>query len=264
MQQWHQMSIEAALEALQTSSQGLPAAEARRRLAEHGPNILVEQQRRTVLGMFLGQFTDVMILILIAAAAVSGLIGELQDTFAIVAIVVLNGVVGFVQEYRADRAMEALRDMAAHTATVVRDGQITAVPSAEIVPGDLAVLEAGGIVPADLRLLETIRLRVDEASLTGESVPVDKRTEPLERETLPLGDRTNMAYKGTAVTYGRGRGVVVATSMATEFGNIAGMLQEVGEGVTPLQRRLSRFGRWLACGALAICAVVFTAGILPG
>jgi Ca2+-transporting ATPase len=264
MQQWHQMPMQAVLEALHTSSDGLSAAESSHRLAAYGANVLVARKRRTALGMILSQFTDFMVLVLIVAAAISGLIGELQDTLAVVAIVVLNAVVGFVQEYRADRAMEALRAMAAHTATIVREGQMAAVPAAEIVPGDLVVLEAGGIVPADLRLLETARLRVNEASLTGESVPVDKRTEPLEGETLSLGDRTNMAFKGTAVTYGRGRGVVVATGMATEFGKIAGMLQEVGEGATPLQRRLSRFGRALALGALAICALVFAAGILRG
>ena len=240
---WYQQPAEAALVTLRTSADGLTAAEASRRLAEHGPNLLREGKRRTALGLLAGQFTDVMILVLLAAAVISGLIGDVVDTIAIVAIVVLNAAVGFVQEYRAERAMAALKAMAAPTATVVRDGMIVVIPAIELVPGDVVLLEAGRIVPADLRLVEAARLRVEEAALTGESVPAEKTTAVLSDDALPVGDRTNMAYKGTIATYGRGRGVVVATGMDTEFGKIAASLQAAEEVKTPLQRRLGRFGQ---------------------
>lgn len=261
---WHCLPAGAVLEALGTSPEGLDTGEARRRLAAHGPNVLAEARRRTPLGLFLGQFTDLMILVLLAAAGVSGLVGALVDALAIVAIVLLNGVVGFVQEYRAERAMAALRAMAAPTATVQRAGGVLVVPAAEVVPGDVVLLEAGRIVPADLRLLETAGLRVDEAALTGESVPVDKTPEALGEEHLPLGDRRNMAYQGTVVTFGRGVGVVVATGRETEFGRIAALLGEAEERRTPLQRRLARFGQRLAVGVLGICALVFALGLVRG
>ena len=246
MPNWHAMPPDAVLDHVQTSPQGLSAGEAQRRLAEHGPNVLTEGPRRGPLAMMLGQFRDFMILVLLVAAMISGLIGEATDTIAIVAIVILNAVIGFMQEYRAERAMEALKAMAAPNATVVRGGHLAVVQASALVPGDVVRLEAGGIVPADLRLLESAHLRADESSLTGESVPVEKGVAPVEGDTLPLGDRRNMAYKGTVVTYGHGRGVVVATGMATEFGKIAALLQQAGETSTPLQRRLAHFGRRLA------------------
>jgi len=261
---WHQMSGEMVMEALQTSRQGLGREAVRGRLSEYGPNVLAEGKRRSPLGMFFDQFTDFMILVLLAAAVVSGVIGEAKDAVAIVAIVVLNAVIGFVQEYRAERAMEALKAMAAPTALVLRQGETIVVPAEEVVPGDIVLLEVGAIVPADLRLLEVAQLRVEEAALTGESVPAEKTTEALRDETLPIGDRKNMAYKGTVVTYGRGSGVVVATGMETEFGKIAALLQEAGEVKTPLQKRLASFGQRLAVAALAICAIVFVAGIARG
>jgi Ca2+-transporting ATPase len=261
---WHQQPTQAVLDGLRTSAEGLTAAEAERRLAEHGPNVLKEGPRRTALGMLVAQFTDFMILVLIGAAVISGLIGDVVDTVAIVAIIVLNAVIGFVQEYRAERAMEALRAMAAPTATVIREGLPVVILAAEVVPGDIVLLEAGRIVPADLRLLEAARLRVEEAALTGESIPVEKATAPLPQATLPVGDRRNMAYKGTIVTYGRGKGVVVATGMDTEFGRIAALLEEAEEARTPLQRRLARFGQRLSFAVLAICVVVFAAGLARG
>jgi Ca2+-transporting ATPase len=264
MTPWHQLSVDAALESLQTSRRGLSVAEASRRLAEHGANMLDEGRGRTPLAMFVGQFTDFMIVVLLVAAVVSGMIGEVTDTIAIVTILVLNAIVGFVQEYRAERAMEALKAMAAPTATALRDGTVTVVPAAEVVPGDVVLLEAGAIAPADLRLIEATRLKIDEAALTGESVPVDKGTAPLGEEAVGLGDRTNLAYKGTVVSYGRGCGVVFATGMTTEFGKIAAQLAYAGDGPTPLQRRLAHFGRRLAIAALLICAVVFVAGLWRG
>jgi Ca2+-transporting ATPase len=258
------MSGEAVLEAQGSSPQGLDTQEVQRRLASVGPNEIAEGKRRTPVRMFADQFTDVMILVLLAAAVISGLIGEAKDTIAIIVIVVLNAVIGFIQEYRADRAMEALKAMAAPTATVLRNGAIASLPAAAVVPGDVVSLEAGNIVPADLRLLDSAHLRVDESALTGESMPVEKSIDPLSAVSPPLGDRRNMAYKGTIVTYGHARGVVVATGMATEFGKIASLLQQADDVKTPLQRRLSHFGQRMATAALVICAVVFAMGILRG
>ena len=214
--------------------------------------------------MLAGQFTDFMILVLLAAAVVAGLVGEPEDSIAIVVIVVLNAVIGFIQEYRAEKTMAALRRLGAPHARVLRDGQVADIAARDLVPGDLVLLEAGNIVPADLRLVEAARLKVQEAALTGESVPVDKQVKPLASAEASLGDRTNMAYKGTIVTYGRGRGIVVATGMATELGRIATLLQSATEGQTPLQRRLAHFGKRLALAALGICAIVFAAGMLRG
>ena len=252
------------MEALRSTPQGLAAQEVQRRLAAVGPNEITEGKRRTPLRMFFDQFTDVMILVLLAAAVISGLIGEAKDTIAIIVIVVLNAVIGFIQEYRADRAMEALKAMAAPTATVLRDGGMASLPASALVPGDIVWLEAGNIVPADLRLLDSAHLRVDESALTGESMPAEKSIDPISDATPPLGDRSNMAYKGTIVTYGHARGVVVATGMATEFGKIATLLQQADDVKTPLQRRLSHFGRRMAMAALVICAVVFVMGLWRG
>ena len=261
---WHQKGIQQAIEDLQSSPKGLPAAEARKRLTEYGPNVLKEKRGKSPFSMFLDQFTDFMILVLIAAAIISGIIGDVTDTIAIVVIVVLNAVIGFVQEYRAEKAMAALKKMAAPTATVIRDGLPASIPSAELVPGDAVVLEAGKVVPADIRLIESAQLKVEEAALTGESVPVEKHTGILHEEMLPLGDRKNMVYKGTMVSYGRGAGIVVATGMDTELGRIATMLQEEEEVKTPLQKRLTVFGQKLAMAVIAICVVVFAVGIIRG
>ncbi len=262
---WHFLSSEETAARLGTDAgRGLAKEEAARRLAERGPNELEERAKKTLLVMFLGQFQDFMILVLIAAAAISGIIGEPSDTIAIVIIVILNAIVGFVQEYRADRAIAALKEIAAQTSTVVRDGAAATVPASELVPGDVVVLEAGNIVPADLRLLEIGHLKIQEAALTGESVPSEKQSGPLDGGAAALGDRKNMAYKGTVVTYGRGVGVVVATGMRTELGRIATMLQEEEEVRTPLQKRLAAFGRRLSIAILIICAVVFVFGVGRG
>jgi Ca2+-transporting ATPase len=261
---WHQKDINEVLDEMGSSLQGLSSAAARRRLDEYGPNELKEKKRKTPFMMFLGQFRDFMILVLIAAAAVSGFIGEISDTIAIIVIVVLNAVIGFVQEYRAEKAMAALRKMAAPSATAIRDGMAATIPASQLVPGDIVVLEAGNVVPADMRVAEAAQLRADEAALTGESVPVEKHTKPLHDEHLPIGDRKNMAYKGTFVTYGRGAGIVLATGMNTELGKIATMLQEEEEVKTPLQKRLAAFGQKLAIAVLAICAIVFSIGVFRG
>ena len=261
---WHQLDPREVTERLQSSDSGLTPEEVRQRLERFGPNELIEKKRKSLGMMFLDQFKDFMILVLIAAAVVAGVIGEPSDTIAIAVIVLLNAVLGFVQEYRAEKAMAALKKMAAPSATVIRDGKPDTIPADRLVPGDLVLLEAGNVVPADIRLSETVQLRTEEAALTGESLPVGKQTEALPEEDLSIGDRKNMAYKGTLVTYGRGQGLVTATGMQTELGRIAVLLQAQEEGKTPLQKRLTSFGKKLAYAVLAICAMVFVAGLLRG
>lgn len=262
--EWHQQETAQAAQNLKSSPKGLTPDEAARRLQEWGPNELTEKKKKTIFMMFLDQFKDFMILILIAAALISGIIGDLSDTIAIVVIIALNAVIGFVQEYRAEKAMATLKKMAAPYAAVIRDGVHSTVLATEIVPGDVVILEAGNIVPADMRLLEVARLKIEEAALTGESLPVEKHTGVTHDALAPLGDRRNMAYKGTFATYGRGTGLVVSTGMATELGKIAMMLQEEDEVKTPLQKRLASFGKRLAVAVLAICAVIFAVGLLRG
>jgi Ca2+-transporting ATPase len=243
---------------------GLSGEEAARRADVFGPNELEEGARRPLWRMFAAQFADFMIMILVAAAVISGVVGEPIDSLAIVVIVVLNAVIGAVQEFRAEKAMAALKKMAAPAARLLRDGDVHTLPADALVPGDVVMLEAGNVVPADMRLLETARLQVDEAALTGESHAVDKQTEPLAGAGLPLGDRRNMSYKGTIVSYGRGSGVVVATGMTTELGKIALLLRGAETVKTPLQKRLARFGQRLAIAILGICAIIFAAGLLRG
>jgi Ca2+-transporting ATPase len=261
---WHQKNIEEVIEELGSSLQGLSQADAQKRFLEHGPNELTEKKKKTPFMMFLDQFKDFMILVLIAAALISGFIGEVSDTIAIIVIVALNAAVGFIQEYRAEKAMAALKKMTAPSATVMRNGMPETIAASQLVPGDIVLLEAGKIVPADMRLIEAALFKVEEAALTGESVPVEKTAEELHDEHLPIGDRKNMAYKGTFVTSGRGVGVLTGTGMDTELGKIAAMLQEEEEVRTPLQKRLAVFGRKLALAVLAICAIVLVIGLLRG
>jgi len=261
---WHHHSIADVLGRVGSATDGLSAEEAGKRLEKYGFNKLTEKRKKPAFVMFLDQFKDFMIIILMAAAVIAGVIGELADTLVIIAIVIANAVIGFIQEYRAEKAMEALKAMAAPQATVIRDGVAGKIQSHEIVPGDIVILEAGSVIPADMRLIEAALLRIDEAALTGESVPVEKHVHPIDDPNLPLGDRLNMAYKGTIVTYGRGLGVVTGTGMATELGKIATMLQDEEEVKTPLQKRLAVFGKKLAIVVLIICAVVFGIGLLRG
>jgi len=261
---YHLLSAEEVFLEKKSSPQGLSSAEAEARLLEYGPNELVEKAKKTPLAMFFDQFKDFMIVVLMAAAVIAGFTGEASDTIAIAVIVILNAVIGFVQEFRAEKAMAALKKMAAPDALVLRDGTPAMKPASTLVPGDVVLLDAGKIVPADLRLTEAIQLKIEEAALTGESVPAEKHTSSLKDKGLPIGDRRNMAYKGTSVTYGRGTGVVVATAMETEIGKIARMLQEEEEVKTPLQKRLAQFGRKLALAVLALCAIFLIAGVLRG
>lgn len=206
---------------------------------------------------------DFMILILIAAAVISGIIGDLTDTIIIIVIVVLNALVGFTQEYRAEKAMEVLKNMAASNAHVFRDGKLVDIPVSELVPGDVVSLEAGNIISADVRFFETSQLRVDESALTGESHNVEKNPDELPEKEYCLGDRVNMGFKGTSITNGRGLAYVVGTGMSTELGTIAKLMQ-AEEMTTPLQKRLNAFGKKLSVVILIICIVIFSIGLLRG
>jgi Ca2+-transporting ATPase len=243
---------------------GLEQAEVVRRLEAEGPNQLPEGSRRSPARILLAQFTEFMVIVLVAAAVLAGVAGEPEDTVAILAIVLLNTLLGFVQEYRAERAIAALKSLTAQHARVRRDSHPSTIPAGELVTGDLVLLEAGNIVPADLRLSEAVQLRLDEATLTGESHPVEKVTAAIAEAVVALGDRRNMAYKGTMVSAGRGEGIVVATGPRTELGRIAALLQGAPEVKRPLQLRLTRLAQRLALAALILCAVIFGVGLLRG
>ena len=260
---WHLLDTEAVLEKLGTGKNGLSSEEAKERLAKYGPNLLKETPKKSPFLLFLKQFTDVLVLILIAAASISAFTGDVTDTIVIIFIVFLNATIGFTQEYRAERAMEALKKLETPVVTVIRDSSHTRLPSQDLVIGDIIELSAGEKVPADLRLIESYNLNVEEAALTGESLPVEKNTKSMEG-TVALADRKNMSFMGTIITYGRGIGVVTATGMDTELGKIAHLIQEAKDKKTPIQERLERMGKWLAVVALLLCAVIFTAGILRG
>ncbi|MGI6450374.1 MAG: calcium-transporting P-type ATPase, PMR1-type [Desulfitobacteriia bacterium] len=243
---------------------GLSDKEINRRLLEFGHNTLAVKKGVNPVFLFLGQFKDFMVMVLMVATLISGLLGEIADAVTILAIILINAVLGFIQEFKAERSMEALRTLAAPEATVRRNGSILKIPAAELVPGDIVMIEAGDRIPADLRWLKTMNVRVEESALTGESQPVAKTERVLQDELLPIADRKNMGYMGTVVVNGRGVGVVVATGMATEMGIIAGMIQEAKEEETPLQRRLAQLGKWLVTLSLAVCLVVVITGILQG
>ncbi len=247
---YHSREASEVLSALNSNRRGLTPAEVSRRLAEFGPNELVEKHKISPWAIFLEQFKNLLIIILLVAVVLSAVLGEVADAVVIFAIVLFAAVLGFLQEYRAERAMEALKRMASPTATVLRDGQEVEIPSRELVPGDVILLRTGDHTPADARLLEAVNLKLEEAPLTGESQPVEKMTAPLSQE-LAIGDRRNMVYMGTSVVYGRGLGVVTGTGMNTEFGQIAAMLQEVEEEKTPLQVNLDRMGRWIVIGGVS-------------
>src|SRR5213594_1880749 len=265
---WHALRAEAVLQRLDSSPLGLTSREAAQRLSRFGPNELVQTAKVSPLRILLSQFIDVLVIVLIIAAVISATLGLLQgetadlyDAVLIIVIVIMNAILGFVQEYRAERSLEALKSLAAPKAHVLREGGIVAVPSRELVPGEVVVLAAGDRVPADARLLEVASLRVNEASLTGESLPVSKTAEPLPRDAF-LGDRRNMVFMGTTVDGGRGKAAVVETGMGTELGKIAGLVQQEAKEETPLQRQLDRLGRQIGIAVLAAAGLIFLIGIL--
>jgi Ca2+-transporting ATPase len=263
-QQWHMLSVAQTFEKLSSSARGLTVIEAERRLTEHGPNQLQASSRISPWTILLEQVKNVLIIILLFATALSAFLGHGVEAIAITVIVLFAVILGFVQEYRAERAIEALREMAAPTATVVRDGRERRINARELVPGDLILLATGDKVPADSRLIEAVNLQTVEAPLTGESAPIQKHTNPLEDERLPTGDRKNLVYAGTVVTYGRGRAVVVATGMATEFGKIARLLESVDTAKTPLQHNLDRVGKTLARVSVGVVLVIVALGVFRG
>lgn len=253
----------AVLKTLNTSETGLSSGEAENRLQKYGKNELKEEEKTSVVKLFLSQFKSFLIIILMVAALVSAFLGELVDAFVILFTVFLAGVLGFVQEYRAEESIKLLKSLTSPEALIVRDGKEVKVPSSLLVPGDILILQAGDRIPADARLLEAQALKIDEASLTGESVPVEKSTRVFPPET-PQPDRKNMAYTGTSVTYGRGKAVITATGMSTAFGKLAGLLGEIERERTPLQEKLDQFGRWLGVATLIVVAFVAVLGIIEG
>jgi Ca2+-transporting ATPase len=260
---WHALSAEDVLKELKTPEQtGLSSAEVAERQQKYGSNELREAPRPSFFQLVIEQLKSLVIILLIVASVISALLGETVDAIVIISIVILNAVLGVIQESRAEEALAALKKLAAPEAQVLRDGRRVSVPARELVPGDLIFLEAGNYIPADVRLLEAVNLRVEEAALTGESVPVQKNASSVLQQDVPLGDRKNTAFMGTMVSYGRGQGVVVATGMHTQLGMIATMLQNVEQEETPLQKRLDELGRILVWASLAICGLVFLVGFI--
>ncbi|HEX9615861.1 MAG TPA: cation-translocating P-type ATPase [Anaerolineales bacterium] len=262
---WHALEAEEILEQLATPADtGLTTEEASQRLEQYGPNQLREAPPVTFWQMLWQQFNNFVVILLVVACIISAVLGEYVEAAAILAIVVLNATLGVIQERRAEQALAALRKLAAPDAHVIRNGSRQVIPSLELVPGDVVLLEAGNYVPADIRLLEAINLRIEEAALTGESVPVQKDASLRLEADIPLGDRKNTAFMGTLVTYGRGKGIVVSTGMFTQIGFIAEMLQSVEQEPTPLQIRLDQLGKTLGWAALTLCGLVFVIGMLRG
>ncbi len=260
--EWHTLKTEQVLNHFEVQDNGLTSDEAKNRLEQYGPNQLKESPRPTFLHMLWEQLNNFVVILLIIASVISALLGDYVEAAAIMAIVVLNAVLGIVQERRAEEALAALKKLAAPDAQVIRDGHRKTVPSYELVPGDIVFLEAGNFIPADIRLLEAVNLRVEEASLTGESLPVQKNAATVLDQNIPLGDRKNTAFMGTVVSYGRGRGVVTSTGMRTQLGLIATMLQSVETEETPLQRRLDQLGKSLSIGSLILVAIVFIVALI--
>lgn len=264
-QLWYQLSIADIANLFNTDlTKGLANGEAEKRLRTYGANQIEKQATISPLKIFIAQFTDFMVLVLIGATLISGMLGEYADAITILIIVIINAILGFVQEFRAEKSMEALKKMAAPEAAILRSGQQAKIPAKNLVPGDIVFLNTGDKVPADVRLLDGFNLEVEEALLTGESAPVEKDPFKIFKQDLPLGDRINMAYLGTSVTRGRAKGIVVATGMQTEMGHIAKLMDTVVVEETPLQRRLAQLGTWLVLSCLLICAVVVVLGIMRG
>ena len=260
---WHAMDIKETLKALNAKETGLSREEVQKRLQEYGPNELKKEKGISPIRLFLEQFADILIIILLIATGLSIYLGEITDAIIIIAIVVVCAILGFVEEYRSEKALEALKKMTAPTAMVLRDGKEVKVQASEIVPGDIILLYTGDKVPADARLIEAINLKVDEAPLTGESAPVNKTVNPLPEET-GISERRNIVFTGTAVVYGRGKAVVTSTGMNTEFGKIAKMVQVTEEEETPLEKRMASVGKWIGILCIAVCLTVAAIGIVEG
>ena len=270
MEKWYNKTATEVEEYLQTNMErGLTSTEAKKRQEENGFNELKQAKKKSLFVKFLEQFKDFMIIVLIIAAIVSGIVGVAQgegitDTIIIMIVIIANAIIGVAQEAKAEKSLEALQKLSGHEAKVIRDGNIQTIPARELVEGDVVVLDTGDFIPADLRIFEAVNLKSQEASLTGESVPVEKQSSKIEEEELPIGDRANMLFSSSLVTYGRGKGIVVETGMKTEVGKIAEMLTETEEQETPLQKKLNGLGKTLGIVSLIICVVIFIIGIIQG
>jgi len=268
--QWFNKTVKDVEKELETNlEKGLSSDKVAEHQEKYGFNQLKEGKKETLLQKFLAQFKDFSIIVLIIAAVVSGIVGVAEgegitDTIIIMIVVLLNAIIGVAQEAKAEKSLEALKKLSEHAAKVVRDGKEQVIPARELVPGDVVIIETGDFVSADLRIIEAANLKSQESSLTGESVPVEKETDPIEGTEVGVGDRINMLFSSSLITYGRGKAIVVETGMNTEVGKIAGMLNETEKQETPLQRRLNKLGKTLGIAALAICAVIFVIGILQG
>ena len=264
---WFNKEVKDVEKELETNQEtGLSAEEVAKRKETYGLNQLKEKKKKSLFMRFVDQFKDFSIIILIIAAIVSGFVGVAEgegitDTIIILIVVILNAVIGVTQESKAEKSLEALQKLTDHASKVVRDGNVTVVPAKELVPGDIVVLDTGDYIPADLRIIEAVNLKTQESSLTGESVPVDKTTEKIDGEDVGIGDRTNMLFSSSLVTYGRGKGIVVETGMTTEVGKIAEMINETEEQITPLQQKLNKLGKTLGITAIVICVVIFIIGL---
>jgi P-type Ca2+ transporter type 2C len=260
---WHNLSIENIINQLSSSLGGLTTSEVNHRIAQYGQNQLTGKKRVSPIIIFLRQFLSPLIYVLIAAAVIKVIVGSYIDACVILGVLVLMATIGFIQETRAEKAMEALLELAAPKAKVRRDGQVITCPAKEIVPGDIILLEAGDKVPADARLIELSNLKVNEAPLTGESMPVDKHTDLLDT-SISIADRKNTIFMGTSVTYGRASSIVVATGMSTEIGRIASAIQDVKVEKTPLQKSISKLSRYILILILGACSLLVAAGIIEG
>ena len=268
--EWFNKEIEEVSKELETNiEKGLINEDVERKREKYGLNQLNEAKKKSLFQRFLDQFKDFSIIVLIIAAIVSGTVGIAQgegitDTIIILIVVIVNAIIGVMQESKAEKSLKALQKLTDHASKVIRNGEITVIPAKELVPGDIVVLDTGDYIPADLRIVEAINLKVQESSLTGESMPIEKNTEKIETEEIGIGDRTNMLFSSSLVTYGRGKGIVVETGMSTEVGKIAGMINSTEKQETPLQQKLNKLGKTLGIVALAICVVIFIAGLIQG
>ena len=257
MKKYFSMPYEEVLKEFKVSCNGLSDKQLKENLEKYGLNQLTEKKKQTVLEVFLGQFKDLLVLILIAAAIISAITGNLESTLVIFAVIILNAILGTVQHFKAEQSLDSLKALSAPSAKVYRNGVKVEIPSKEIVPGDILILEAGDMISADGRIIENYSLQVNESSLTGESESVNKFVEAIESEEIALGDQKNMVFSGSLVTYGRALVIVTATGMDTEIGKIAHLMEETQEKQTPLQVSLDDFSKKLAIGILAVCIVVF-------
>ena len=267
---WFNKSVKEVEENLETDeNNGLSTEEVKKRQEKYGANALKAKKKKSLFQKFLAQFKDFSIIILIIAAIVSGIVGisegeGVTDTIIILIVVLANAIIGVTQEAKAEKSLEALQKLTDHASKVIRDGKITVIPAKELVPGDIVLLDTGDYIPADLRVIEAVNLKSQESSLTGESVPVEKSNQVIEDMEVGIGDRTNMLFSSSLVTYGRGKGIVVATGMDTEVGKIAEMLDNTEEQITPLQEKLNKLGKTLGIAALVICAFIFGIGLIQG